>query len=104
MTIKEALEAKVGENVSENIILYALAKNNLDGNGQYSVDKEKDLGLATIEVLYSIVTVSSISEGDLSKSYNYPAIKDRLLYLADTCQVSWVTEALSPKVKHKALW
>lgn len=104
MTIKEALEAKVGENVSENIILYALAKNNLDQHSQYEPEKERALDLATIEVLHAIITLSAMSEGDLSKSYNYQAIKDRLLYLAGICQVSGLTEQFSPKIKHCSLW
>lgn len=71
MTNREALIAELQiSGYSENAVDKALLDAGLVGGGTYTPDNTKQVAIATVKVLNTMLGTKSVSEGDLSITYS----------------------------------
>lgn len=82
MTNKEAVLSLCGVSVNESAADLELINAGLDASGAYSSANQSTIAKAACEVLNSMLSISSVKEGDFSVSIDRQGIQDRLVYLA----------------------
>lgn len=82
MTNKDAVIATLQiTGYSDSAIDKALLDAGLNGSDTYKVDNTTGIGKVAIEVLQSMLSLASVSEGNYHVSYSLAGIKLRLDYL-----------------------
>ncbi|PPK98978.1 DUF6706 family protein [Parapedobacter indicus] len=81
-TKKVAFLGVVQVGVDNNTVDTFLTEAGIDGDDQFEQGGLKELEIAAIPLLQSLMAISSESEGGLSESRSLQGIKDRLLFLA----------------------
>lgn len=102
MNNKEALAAVVSiSGVSDSLLSKSLLDASIDGTELYTTVNREGIDKVAIEVLKSMLSVASISEGGFSISYDREAIKGRLTMLASQYGID---TGISPTVRGKNVW
>ena len=106
MTKKEALIATCQASVPDGSLDLALINRGLNGTDAYTAADQKDIELATIDVLYGLLTAPDIQEGGYAISHPdfYRKIQARVLQLAQKWGVTDITNVLNPTVKGVSPW
>lgn len=83
MTNKEAFRSVIQiASVDDNTLDLGLIEAGIDGASTFEAGTLKDLELAAVPVLQSLMAITSNSEGGFSQSMNKDAINARLLFIA----------------------
>ncbi len=81
-TKKAAFLRIIQVGVDDDTLETFLTEAGIDGTATFQQGGLKELELAAIPLLQSLMPISSESEGGLSESRNLQGIKDRLIFLA----------------------
>lgn len=68
--------------VDENLINKACIDNDVEPNDEYSIINKEKIARVSIDILISLITLSSESDSGYSLSYNVDKLKDRICFLA----------------------
>lgn len=83
MTNKEAFRSVIQiASVDDNTLDLGLIEAGIDASATFEAGKLKDLEIAAVPVLQSLMAITSNSEGGFSQSMNKDAINARLLFIA----------------------
>lgn len=101
MTVKEALVSVVAIKFDQSDVELnkVFIDRGLDGESTYDRSKSQLVDLASVDVLITLLGLNSVSEGDMSISYDREGIKTRLLFLAKKHKLTSIIEAISPRPK-----
>lgn len=105
MTIKEALTSTVAFTLPANRIEKALIDAGLPSEDVYSKANEKDVDLAMLGLLFTLLTVADLSEDDVS--VKLPSRDVLLKAYAAICEKWGVENPLSaakPIVRQRLIW
>lgn len=78
MTNKEALQAVIVEEASENLLTKALLDYSISGDASYAASNASLVNSAAIAALQTILSLPDITEGGFSKKYDRSAIQKRI--------------------------
>ena len=106
MTKKEALLATCQASVPDGSLDLALINRGLLGTDAYTLNDQKDVELAAIDVLYGMLTAPDIQEGGYSISHPdfYRKIQARVLQLAQKWNRTDIIGALTPTITGASPW
>lgn len=107
MTIKEAVLSVIQiKDVSDAELEKALIDRELDGNSEYKKENADNVDLVAVDMLVTLLGLSSVKEGDMSVSWNTEGIKTRLLFLAKKHNLHEILDLIDPKPTIEAvrLW
>lgn len=92
--------------IDANTIEMALLEAGINQDANFSKGDLKELELAAIPVLQSMMSTSSQSEGSFSISFDREGIKQRLLFLAHKHNLTDVISSVSgsPKIRAINMW
>lgn len=101
MTVKEALISVVAIKFDQSDVELnkVFIDRGLDGESIYDRSKSQLVDLASVDVLITLLGLNSVSEGDMSISYDREGIKTRLLFLAKKHKLTSIIEAIEPRPK-----
>lgn len=104
MTKQEAVVATCQASVPSNSIQLALTNRGLNGTDPYMAADQTDIELASIDVLYGLLSTPDITEGGYSIKFDRSSIQARLLFLAKKNNATAIVSALAPTVTGRSPW
>jgi hypothetical protein len=104
MNIREAVSSFVSIEVNASTIALEIINAGMTPEQDYSADLQTVVARIAANVLSSMLSLSSVKEGDLTLNYDREGILKRLLYLAKSYGFSDLIAQHSPSISSPKVW
>jgi len=104
MNNKSAVLAFCAIEVNDSTISLELINSGIDELADYEVSNESLIARISCNALSSLLTISSLKEGDLTIGYSLEGINQRLKFLANKYGFNDILEKLEPKITSPKPW